>query len=187
MERAHADSSWGRAVADFSLLIILAGWRLRHWFIAEDAHWVPGLEKLLYLRDVPGPCLVRHHGAAPDPWQRAGCWRSAANACFCGGVLLMAGNLLFCWRPLLAATLERRRAPRFTSLFQGATPLADFRGARRWSEICFQAKLGPFGALASVAMVGDDHPLLTVLCVWVCWCTMRRRANPHWRDEPCWR
>jgi len=149
-------------------LLIILGLALRHWFIAEDAHWV-GLEKLLYY--VMFPALLIGTMARAD---LANVPVVAVGGTLFASVLLMAG-ICFLLRPLLARHLGVD-GPAFTSLFQGAT---------RWQTFVVLAVVGNlFGdlglALASVAMVAMI-PLLTVLCVWVL-VHYASPGTPHWRD-----
>jgi malonate transporter and related proteins len=149
-------------------LLIILGLALRHWFIADDAHWV-GLEKLLYY--VMFPALLIRTMALAD---LANVPIVAVGGTLFASVLLMAG-ICFLLRPLLARHLGVD-GPAFTSLFQGAT---------RWQTFVVLAVVGNlFGdlglALASVAMVAMI-PLLTVLCVWVL-VHYASPSAPHWRD-----
>jgi malonate transporter len=149
-------------------LLIILGLALRHWFIADDAHWV-GLEKLLYY--VMFPALLIRTMALAD---LANVPIVAVGGTLFASVLLMAG-LCFLLRPLLARQFGID-GPAFTSLFQGAT---------RWQTFVVLAVVGNlFGdlglALASVAMVAMI-PLLTVLCVWVL-VHYASPSTPHWRD-----
>jgi malonate transporter and related proteins len=150
-------------------LLIILGLALRHWFIAEDAHWV-GLEKLLYY--VMFPALLVRTMARAD---LANVPVVAVGGTLFASVLLMAG-ICFLLRPLLARQFGLD-GPAFTSLFQGAT---------RWQTFVVLAVVGNlFGdlglALASVAMVAMI-PLLTVLCVWVL-VHYASPGKPHWRDS----
>jgi predicted permease len=149
-------------------LLIILGLVLRHWLIAEDAHWV-GLEKLLYY--VMFPALLIGTMARAD---LANVPVVAVGGTLFVSVLLMAG-ICFLLRPLLARHLGLD-GPAFTSLFQGAT---------RWQTFVVLAVVGNlFGdlglALASVAMVAMI-PLLTVLCVWVL-VHYASPSKPRWRD-----
>jgi predicted permease len=149
-------------------LLIILGLLLRHWLIAEDAHWV-GLEKLLYY--VMFPALLIGTMARAD---LANVPIVAVGGTLFASVLLMAA-ICFLLRLLLVRHL-RIDGPAFTSLFQGAT---------RWQTFVVLAVTGNlFGdlglALASVAMVAMI-PLLTVLCVWVL-VHYASPGKPRWRD-----
>ena len=149
-------------------LLIILGLVLRHWLIAEDAHWV-GLERLLYYVMFPALLIgtMARANLADVPVV-------AVGGTLFVSVLLMAG-ICFLLRPLLARHLGLD-GPAFTSLFQGAT---------RWQTFVVLAVVGNlFGdlglALASVAMVAMI-PLLTVLCVWVL-VHYASPSKPRWRD-----
>jgi hypothetical protein len=149
-------------------LLIILGLLLRHWLIAEDAHWV-GLEKPLYY--VMFPALLIGTMARAD---LANVPIVAVGGTLFASVLLMAA-ICFLLRPLLVRHL-RIDGPAFTSLFQGAT---------RWQTFVVLAVAGNlFGdlglALASVAMVAMI-PLLTVLFVWVL-VHYASPSKPRWRD-----
>jgi len=149
-------------------LLIILGLVLRHWLIAEDAHWV-GLERLLYY--VMFPALLVGTMARADLTNVP---VVAVGGTLFASVLLMAG-ICFLLRPLLARHLGLD-GPAFTSLFQGAT---------RWQVFVALPLAGNlFGdvglALASVALVAMT-PVLNVLCVSV----LVRYASPgapDWRD-----
>ena len=149
-------------------LLIVAGFLLRRFLIAEDEHWV-GMERLLYY--VMFPALLIDTLARADltrvPVFRVGGTLLAA-------VFIMSG-LCLALRPLLARHLGTD-GPAFTSVFQGAT---------RWQVFVALPLAGNmFGdlglALASVALVAMT-PVLNVLCVSV----LVRYASPgapDWRD-----
>ena len=148
-------------------LLIVAGFLLRRFLIAEDAHWV-GTERILYY--VMFPALLI------GTLMRADLTKVPVLAV--GGTLLSSviAMMLLCFalRPLLARTL-RMDGPAFTSLFQGAT---------RWHTFVALPLAGNmFGdlglAIASVALVAMT-PLLNVLCVFV----LLRYASPN---RPDWR
>ena len=148
-------------------LLIVAGFLLRRFLIAEDAHWV-GMERLLYY--VMFPALLIGTLARAD--------LTKVPVLAVGGTLLAAvlvmSALCFALRPLLARRLGVD-GPAFTSLFQGAT---------RWQTFVALPLAGNlFGdlglALASVAMVAMT-PVLNVLCVSV----LVRYASPA---APDWR
>jgi predicted permease len=148
-------------------LLIVAGFLLRRWLIAEDQHWI-GLERLLYY--VMFPALLIGTMSRAD---LASVPVIAVGGTLFASVLLMAA-LCLVLRPLLARRLGMD-GPAFTSLFQGAT---------RWQTFVALAVAGNlFGdlglALASVAMVAMI-PLLNVLCVWV----LVHYASPN---KPDWR
>lgn len=148
-------------------LLIIAGYVLRRWLIAEDAHWV-GLERLLYY--VMFPALLIGTMSRADLTKVP---VVAVGGTLLLSVLLMAG-ICFALRPLLARRFGID-GPAFTSLFQGAT---------RWQTFVALAVAGNlFGdvglALASVAMVAMIPPL-TVLSVWV----LVHYASP---SKPDWR
>jgi malonate transporter len=116
-------------------VLIVMGFLLRRWLIAEDAHWV-GLEHLLYY--VMFPALLVG---------------TMARA-----VLLMAA-LCRALKPALTRFLGAD-GPAFTSLFQGATRWQTFVALPVAGNL-----FGDLGlALASVAMVAMT-PILNVLCV----------------------
>jgi malonate transporter len=148
-------------------LLIVMGFVLRRWLIAEDQHWI-GLERLLYY--VMFPALLVGTMARAD---LSNVPVVAVGGTLFASVLLMAG-LCFMLRPLLARRFGID-GPAFTSLFQGAT---------RWQTFVALAVAGNlFGdrglALASVAMVAMIPPL-TVLSVWV----LVHYASP---SKPDWR
>src|SRR2546429_121265 len=91
-------------------LLIITGFLLRHWLIAEDAHWV-GLERLLYY--VMFPALLVESLSRAD--------LSKVPVLAIGGTLLAAvllmAALCLALRPMLARTLNADGAT-FTSLFQ---------------------------------------------------------------------
>jgi malonate transporter and related proteins len=148
-------------------LLIVAGFLLRRFLIAEDAHWV-GMERLLYY--VMFPALLIETLARAD---LAKVPVFAVGATLFASVLIMSA-LCLALKPLLARRLGVG-GPAFTSLFQGAT---------RWQTFVALPVAGNlFGdlglALASVAMVAMT-PVLNVLCVSV----LVRYASP---GTPDWR
>ena len=148
-------------------LLIIMGFLLRRWLIAEDAHWL-GLERLLYY--VMFPALLIGTLARADLTKVP---VLAVGGTMFAAVLLVAG-LCLAVKPALARWLGSD-GPAFTSLFQGAT---------RWQTFVALPVAGNlFGdlglALASVAMVAMT-PVLNVLCVWV----LVRYASPN---NPDWR
>src|SRR5947209_20546470 len=94
-------------------VLIVFGFLLRRWLIAEDAHWI-GLEKLLYY--VMFPALLIGTMARAN---LANVPIVAVGGTLFASVLLMAG-ICFLLRPLLARQFGID-GPAFTSLFQGAT------------------------------------------------------------------
>jgi predicted permease len=147
-------------------LLIMLGFALRRWLIADDTHWV-GLERLLYY--VMFPALLIESLARAD--------LSKVPVLAVGGTLLAAVLLMtalcLAVRPLLNRALGADDAA-FTSLFQGAT---------RWQTFVALAVAGNlYGdlglALASVAMVAMI-PVLNALAVWV----LARYAAP---GRPDW-
>jgi malonate transporter and related proteins len=149
-------------------LLIVAGFLLRRFLIAEDAHWV-GMERLLYY--VMFPALLA------GTLMRADLTKVPVLAV--GGTLLATvlamTALCFALRPLLARHLGVDD-PAFTSLFQGAT---------RWQTFVALPLAGNlFGdlglALASVAMLAMT-PVLNVLCVSVL-VRYASPAAPDWRS-----
>jgi malonate transporter and related proteins len=148
-------------------LLIVAGWLLRRFLIAEDAHWV-GTERILYY--VMFPALLI------GTLMRADLTKVPVLAV--GGTLLASVvvmvALCFALRPLLSRKLHMG-GPAFTSLFQGAT---------RWHTFVALPMAGNlFGdlglAIASVALVAMT-PLLNVVNVLV----LLRYASP---SRPDWR
>jgi malonate transporter and related proteins len=148
-------------------LLIIAGFLLRRYLIAEDAHWI-GLERLLYF--VMFPALLIETLSRAD--------LAKVPVLAVGGALLASvlAMTLICLalRPLLAKKLGVD-GPAFTSVFQGAA---------RWQTFVALAVAGNlYGdlglALASVGMVAMI-PLLNVLCVWV----LVHFASPN---RPDWR
>jgi malonate transporter and related proteins len=148
-------------------VLIVFGFFLRRWLIAEDAHWV-GLERLLYY--VMFPALLIGTMARADlakvPALAVGGTMSAA-------VLLMAA-LCLALKPAFERVLGAD-GPAFTSLFQGAMRWQTFVALPVAGNL-----YGDLGlALASVAMVAMT-PVLNVLCVWA----LVRYASPN---KPDWR
>ena len=94
-------------------LLIVMGFLLRRWLIAQDAHWV-GLEQLLYY--VMFPALLIGTMARAD---LAGVPVLAVGGTMFAAVMLMAA-LCFALKPALTRFLGAD-GPAFTSLFQGAT------------------------------------------------------------------
>jgi len=148
-------------------LLIVLGFLLRRYLIADDAHWV-GLERLLYY--VMFPALLIETLSRAD--------LSKVPVLAVGGTLLAAvlvmTVLCLALRPLLARRFGTD-GPTFTSLFQGAT---------RWQTFVALAVAGnlfgdPGLALASVAMVAMI-PVLNILSIWV----LVRYASP---SRPDWR
>jgi len=148
-------------------LLIVAGFLLRRFLIAEDAHWV-GTERILYYVMFPallaGTLMRADLGKVPV--------LAVGGTLFASVVVMTA--LCFALRPLLARTLGMD-GPAFTSVFQGAT---------RWQTFVALPVAGNlFGdlglAIASVAMVAMT-PLLNVLCVSM----LVRYASP---TRPDWR
>ena len=148
-------------------LLIVTGYGLRRWLIAEDAHWV-GLERLLYY--VMFPALLVESLSRAD--------LSKVPVLAVGGALLVAvlvmAVLCLALRPMLARYLGAD-GPSFTSLFQGAT---------RWQTFVALAVAGNlYGdlglALASVGMVAMI-PLLNAMSVWVL-VRYASTAKPDWR------
>jgi malonate transporter and related proteins len=149
-------------------LLIVAGFLLRRFLIAEDAHWV-GMERLLYY--VMFPALLAGTLMRAD--------LSKVPVLAVGGTLvasvLAMTVVCFALRPLLARHLGVD-GPAFTSLFQGAT---------RWQTFVALPLAGNlFGdlglALASVAMLAMT-PILNVLCVSVL-VRYASPATPDWRS-----
>jgi predicted permease len=133
-------------------LLIILGLALRHWFIADDAHWV-GLEKLLYY--VMFPALLIRTMALAD---LANVPIVAVGGTLFASVLLMAG-ICFLLRPLLARHLGID-GPAFTSLFQGAT---------RWQTFVVLAVVGNlFGDMPRRARRTGAMP---------CWRSCRTRSS----------
>ena len=148
-------------------LLIVTGFLLHRWLIADDAHWI-GLERLLYY--VMFPALLIESLSRADLSKVP---VLAVGGTLLASVLLMVG-LCLALRPFLARHLGAD-GPAFTSLFQGAT---------RWQTFVALAVAGNlFGdlglALASVAMVAMI-PVLNALSVWV----LVRYASP---SKPDWR
>jgi hypothetical protein len=148
-------------------VLIVMGFVLRRWLIAEDAHWL-GLERLLYY--VMFPALLIGTMARADLAQVPAL---AVGGTLFAAVVLVAG-LCLALKPALARWLGAD-GPAFTSLFQGST---------RWQTFVALPVAGNlFGdlglALASVAMIAMT-PTLNVLCVWV----LARYASPN---TPNWR
>jgi hypothetical protein len=148
-------------------LLIVLGFALRRWLIADDTHWV-GLERLLYY--VMFPALLIGTMARADLTKVP---VLAVGGTMLAAVLLMAG-LCLALRPALVRWLSAD-GPAFTSLFQGATRWQTFVALPVAGNL-----YGDLGlALASVAMVAMT-PVLNVLCVWV----LVRFASPN---KPDWR
>jgi malonate transporter len=148
-------------------LLIVAGFLLRRFLIAEDAHWV-GTERILYY--VMFPALLIGTLMRADLTQVP--VLAVGGTLFASVVVMVV--LCFALRPLLARILHMD-GPAFTSLFQGAT---------RWHTFVALPVAGNlFGdlglAIASVALVAMT-PLLNVLCVFV----LLRYASPN---RPDWR
>ena len=146
-------------------LLIVMGFLLRRWLIADDAHWI-GVERLLYY--VMFPALLIGTMARAD---LAAVPVLAVGGTMLASVLLMAA-LCFALKPALMRWLGAD-GPAFSSLFQGAT---------RWQTFAALPVAGNlFGdlglALASVAMVAMT-PVLNVLCVSV----LVRYASPNTAD-----
>jgi malonate transporter len=148
-------------------LLIVTGFLLRRWLIAEDAHWV-GLERLLYY--VMFPALLIESLSRAD--------LSKVPVFAVGGTLLAAVLLMvalcLALRPVLARYLGADGAT-FTSLFQGST---------RWQTFVALAVAGNlYGdlglALASVAMVAMI-PVLNATSVWVL-VRYASASKPDWR------
>jgi len=149
-------------------LLIVAGFALRRFLIAEDAHWI-GMERLLYY--VMFPALLIGTLARADLGKVP---VFAIGITLLAAVLIMSG-LCLALRPLLARYFGAD-GPAFTSLFQGAT---------RWQTFVALPVAGSlFGdlglALASVAMLAMT-PLLNVLCVSVL-VRYASPATPGWRN-----
>jgi|ERR1043166_1710570 predicted permease len=148
-------------------VLIVFGFLLRRWLIAEDAHWV-GLERLLYY--VMFPALLIGTMARADLTQVP---VLAVGGTLFASVLLMAA-LCLALRPAAIRWLSAD-GPAFTSLFQGATRWQTFVALPVAGNL-----YGDLGlALASVAMVAMT-PVLNVLSVWV----LVRYASPN---KPDWR
>jgi malonate transporter len=148
-------------------VLIVFGFALRRFLIAEDAHWV-GLERLLYY--VMFPALLIGTMARAD--------LSKVPVLAVGGTMLasviVVAALCFALKPLFERVLHSD-GPAFTSLFQGATRWQTFVALPVAGNL-----YGDLGvALASVAMVAMT-PVLNVLCVW----TLVRYASPN---RPDWR
>src|SRR4051794_39032953 len=149
-------------------LLMVSGFLLRRWLIAEDAHWV-GMERLLYY--VMFPALLIESLSRAD--------LSKVPVFAVGGtllvtVLLMAA-LCLALRPVFARQFNAD-GPSFTSVFQGAT---------RWQAFVALAVAGNlYGdlglALASVAMVAMI-PILNAMAVWVL-ARYATPAHPDWRS-----
>jgi malonate transporter len=148
-------------------LLIVFGFFLRRFLIAEDAHWL-GLERLLYY--VMFPALLIATMARADLTKVP---VLAVGGTLFAAVLLMAA-LCLALRPALTRWLGAD-GPAFTSLFQGATRWQTFVALPVAGNL-----YGDLGlALASVAMVAMT-PVLNVLCVWV----LVHYASPN---KPDWR
>jgi malonate transporter len=148
-------------------ILIVFGFFLRRWLIAEDAHWV-GLERLLYY--VMFPALLIGTMARADLTRVP---VLAVGGTMLATVLLMAGLCLTLRRPL--AHWLGADGPAFTSLIQGATRWQTFVALPLAGNL-----YGDLGlALASVAMVAMT-PVLNVLSVWA----LVRYASPN---RPDWR
>jgi malonate transporter and related proteins len=148
-------------------LLIMMGFCLRRWLIAEDAHWV-GVEHLLYY--VMFPVLLISTMAHADLTQVP--VLLVAIAMF--GSVLIVSVLCFALKPLFERCFGVD-GPAFSSFFQGAT---------RWQTfIALPLAENLYGtrglALASVALVAMT-PLLNVLSVSV---TVRYAAGAKadWR------
>jgi hypothetical protein len=149
-------------------VLIVMGFGLRRWLIAEDAHWI-GLERLLYY--VMFPALLIGTMARADLSKVP---VLAVGGTMLASVLLMAA-LCFALKPAFEHWLHSD-GPAFSSLFQGAT---------RWQTFVALPVAGNFYgehglALASVAIVAMT-PILNVLCVSV----LVRYASPgkaDWRS-----
>jgi predicted permease len=148
-------------------VLIVFGFALRRFLIAEDAHWV-GLERLLYY--VMFPALLIGTMARADLTQVP---VLAVGGTMLASVIIVAA-LCFALKPLFERVLGSD-GPSFTSLFQGATRWQTFVALPVAGNL-----YGDLGlALASVAMVAMT-PVLNVLCVWV----LVRYASPN---RPDWR
>ena len=148
-------------------LLIVTGFLLRRWLIAEDAHWM-GLERLLYYVMFPALLVVSLSRADLSKVPVL-----AVGGTLLAAVLLMAA-LCLALRPLLARYLSADGAT-FTSLFQGAT---------RWQTFVALAVAGNlYGdlglALASVAMVAMI-PVLNAISVWAL-VRYASSSTPDWR------
>ncbi len=148
-------------------VLIVFGFALRRFLIAEDAHWV-GLERLLYY--VMFPALLIVTMARAD--------LSKVPVLAVGGTMfasvLSGAALCLALKPLFERFL-RSDGPAFTSLFQGATRWQTFVALPVAGNL-----YGDLGlALASVAMVAMT-PILNVMCVWV----LVHFASPN---APDWR
>jgi predicted permease len=149
------------------VMLIVMGFLLRRYLIAQDAHWV-GVEQLLYY--VMFPVLLISTMAHADLKQVP---VFAVGVAMFGSVLIVA-TLCFALKPLFERWFGAD-GPAFSSFFQGAT---------RWQTfIALPLAENLYGArglaLASVALVAMT-PLLNVLSVSV---TVRYAAgaNTDWR------
>jgi malonate transporter len=133
-------------------LLIVMGFMLRRWLIAEDAHWV-GLERLLYY--VMFPALLIGTMARADLTKVP---VLAVGGTMLASVLIVAA-LCFALKPAFERWLGAD-GPAFSSFFQGATRWQTFVALPLAGNL-----YGDLGlALASVAMVAMT-PILNVLCV----------------------
>lgn len=133
-------------------LLIVLGFALRRWLIAEDAHWI-GLERLLYY--VMFPALLIGTMARADLTKVP---VLAVGGTMFAAVMLMV-VLCFALKPLLARSLGADGAA-FSSLFQGATRWQTFVALPLAGNL-----YGDFGlAIASVALVAMT-PVLNILSV----------------------
>ncbi len=146
-------------------ILIVMGFLLRRWLIAEDAHWV-GLERLLYY--VMFPCLLIGTMARAD---LSNVPIAAIGGTMLASVLLMSA-LCFALKPAFERWL-RSDGPAFTSLFQGATRWQTFVALPVAGNLYGERGL----ALASVAIVAMT-PILNVICVSV----LVRYASPGKAD-----
>ena len=149
-------------------LLIVMGFLLRRFLIAEDAHWI-GLERLLYY--VMFPALLITTMARAD---LAKVPVLAVGGTMFASVVLVA-LLCFALKPALERWLGAD-GPAFASLFQGATRWQTFVALPLAGNLYGELGL----ALASVAIVAMT-PLLNVLSVSVL-VRYASHTNADWRS-----
>lgn len=150
-------------------LLIVLGFALRRWLIADDTHWV-GLERLLYY--VMFPALLIGTMARADLTKVP---VLAVGGTMFASVMLMAG-LCFALKPVLERYLGANGAA-FSSLFQGSTRWQTFVALPLAGNL-----YGDLGlALASVAIVAMT-PVLNILSVSVLVRYASKGGTADWRS-----
>jgi len=156
------------ALAPIFVLIVM-GFALRRWLIAEDAHWV-GLERLLYY--VMFPALLINTMARAD--------LTNVPVLAVGGTMLASVSVIAALCIALRPVFEHSfgaDGPAFSSLFQGSTRWQTFVALPLAGNL-----YGDLGlALASVAIVAMT-PVLNVLSVSVLVRYAAKSGAADWRS-----